>query len=106
MKKINGTPLILDKIRYLELNYTLYNASEGNPSNGPQDDESANEEDMDEEERREILGPISEGSPTLNARGTSEDVDMTGTSESINFDTTEHQNVSCHCHYIVRFLLT
>ena len=50
MKKINGTPLILDKIRYLELNYTLYNASEGNPSNGPQDDESANEEDMDEEE--------------------------------------------------------
>jgi hypothetical protein len=59
----------LDKIRYLELNYTLYDASEGNPSDGPQDDKSANEEDMDKEERREILEPISEGSPTLNAGG-------------------------------------
>ena len=63
---------------------------------------------LDEEEEREILEPISEGSPTLNAGGfspTSEDVDMTGAPESINFDTTEHQNVSCR-HYIVRFLLT
>ena len=70
---------------------------------------SINEEDMDKEEQQEILEPISEGIPTLNAGGfspTSEDVDMTGAPESINFDTTEHQNVSCHHHYIVRFLLT
>ena len=59
-EKIKWNLLNLDKIRYLELNYTLYDASEGNPSDGPQDDESANEEDMDEEERREILEPISE----------------------------------------------
>lgn len=66
-------------------------ASEGNPSNGPQNNEIANKEDMDKEERQEILEPISKGNPTLNARGflltsDSEDVDMTRAPESINFD--------------------
>ena len=75
-------------------------ASKGIPSDVPQDDESSNEEEVDEEE---ILERTFEESATLNAGGFSpmcEDVD-TGAPEPTNdiiFDTTEHQNVSCHCH--------
>ena len=51
-------------------------ASEGILSDVPQDDESSNEEDVDEEEQREILEPTFEESPILNTGGfspTSED---------------------------------